>query len=554
MKTVISASRSTIVTATAANLELVIDTGVKVTTTGPAIDAGGSALGRTITVNGTATAGAGPVLFYGDATFARAGGVLSIGDTGTLSGKGIGIQALSVGLVVDNRGTIATSGTGVDVTGADTNLTNSGLIASTAGLAVSLAGDRVLYTNHGTAQAAGNAVLQTGNGGITTNNGEINSTAASALIALGNGRILTNNGTINALDRGFALIGDDTTVTNNGTLNATNGAGIAIVSERAIITNTGTLNAGERGIALVGSGGVITNNGSIYADNYAISADGNDLTAVNTQWIQSGGGIRLSGNNANIVNYGAIEATAAGGAAVDLSAAVSGSLNNLGTLTAQNLAVFGGAGVQTVFNTGTINGNVMLGDGNDYFDTRLGHVSGIVSGEGGDDVYVIDDAGIRLVEQVGGGTDLVQSMVTLTLADNFENVTLIGDASVSAIGNALANQMIGNNGDNWLVGGAGNDVLSGLGGNDTLVGGDGSDTFVFVSGGGFDIVQDFTPRGAGHDVVDLHGLAGTSGYTDLVTNHLRQVGADVYLTNFGADTLVLQNVTLADLSAADFIF
>ena len=55
---------------------------------------------------------------------------------------------------------------------------------------------------------------------------------------------------------------------------------------------------------------------------------------------------------------------------------------------------------------------------------------------------------------------------TATLFSNVEELRMVGDKGVKAVGNALDNTIHGNGGDNVLVGG---------GGNDTLYGGDGFD-------------------------------------------------------------------------------
>ena len=97
------------------------------------------------------------------------------------------------------------------------------------------------------------------------------------------------------------------------------------------------------------------------------------------------------------------------------------------------------------------------------------------------------------------------------MADNVENLTLIGSASVTATGNALANLISGNDGadrlfgmdgNDTIVGGAGNDLLNGGNGDDTLTGGLGADTFQFGVQSGHDTVVDFGQHGD-HDIIDI---------------------------------------------------
>lgn len=107
-------------------------------------------------------------------------------------------------------------------------------------------------------------------------------------------------------------------------------------------------------------------------------------------------------------------------------------------------------------------------------------------GLGGNDTYVVDNVGDRVVEAPGGGIDLVRSWISLSLvADtdawaNIENITLLGVDALDATGNDLNNAITGNDADNVLIGLGGNDTLVGNGGNDRLDGGPGDDS---MSGG-----------------------------------------------------------------------
>lgn len=126
------------------------------------------------------------------------------------------------------------------------------------------------------------------------------------------------------------------------------------------------------------------------------------------------------------------------------------------------------------------------------------------------------------------------------LADNVENLRLMGGQALSAWGNDLANRMVGNDRANALVGQSGADRLFGEGGNDRLIGGgggdflkggagrdvliggawkdrmrgdEGADRFEFrdvsdsVAGRG-DIIADFEP---GVDVIDLSAIDARTG-------------------------------------------
>lgn len=117
--------------------------------------------------------------------------------------------------------------------------------------------------------------------------------------------------------------------------------------------------------------------------------------------------------------------------------------------------------------------------GNDLLDGQAG-ADRLIGGLGNDS-YVVDGLD-TVVERAGEGIDTVFSAGNWTLGDNLENLTLIGNAAVSATGNELSNILAGNSASNVLTGGAGDDVyLFGFG--------SGQDTLVELAGGGNDMVQ-----------------------------------------------------------------
>jgi Ca2+-binding RTX toxin-like protein len=105
--------------------------------------------------------------------------------------------------------------------------------------------------------------------------------------------------------------------------------------------------------------------------------------------------------------------------------------------------------------------------------TFVGSVNAMF-GTAGNDTFVVDHTLDTVTESVNQGTDTIQSLVSYTLPDNVENLTLTGYFNVDGTGNSLNNVIIGNSGNNVLAGGLGFD---------TLQGGAGDDAYILVFGG-----------------------------------------------------------------------
>ncbi len=141
------------------------------------------------------------------------------------------------------------------------------------------------------------------------------------------------------------------------------------------------------------------------------------------------------------------------------------------------------------------------GDGNDMLSGKGG--ADFLAGGNGNDTYVIVDGQATIVETADGGHDRVIAHVDHALADNVEDLTLVGVARIG-IGNELANKIVANtigstlegrDGDDMLIGQGGADSLFGDEGNDRLMGGRGNDS---LNGGDGD---DQLTGGLGRDVL-----------------------------------------------------
>ena len=122
-----------------------------------------------------------------------------------------------------------------------------------------------------------------------------------------------------------------------------------------------------------------------------------------------------------------------------------------------------------------------------------------MTGNGGNDTYIVNHVNDRVIEKAKGGTDTIRSSVNEWLSAHVENLVLTGKSNLKGYGNSSNNRLTGNSGNNLLEGKQGRDILSGKGG---------ADKFVYrsirdsgISKSTRDIITDFD--GAKHDVIDL---------------------------------------------------
>ena len=172
--------------------------------------------------------------------------------------------------------------------------------------------------------------------------------------------------------------------------------------------------------------------------------------------------------------------------------------------------------------TGLAGNDTLIGNaGNDTLNGMGG--TDTLRGGLGDDTYVMT-AGDLIVENVGEGTDLVQSAISYALTSNVENLTLTGTAAINGTGNTLDNVITGNAGNNTLNGGAGNDTLIGGAGNDRLDGGAGEDILQGGTGNDTYVV------GLGNDTLTENADEGTDTVKSSITHTLEDNIENLILT------------------------
>lgn len=178
--------------------------------------------------------------------------------------------------------------------------------------------------------------------------------------------------------------------------------------------------------------------------------------------------------------------------------------------------------------TGSISVPSYIWTGTSGNDTLQGTTGGEeMRGLGGNDTYVVNHSGDRVVEAPDAGTDTVRSSITYTLLANVENLTLTGSGTINGHGNELNNILVGNSAANVVKGNNGNDTVEGGLGTDSLYGGTGDDVFVLRKGEFLsDTIFDFT--GNGSNAGDRLEFVGFSSNATLA-----QTGANTWTVTDG---------------------
>jgi hypothetical protein len=280
---VISSDSSTPVSVLKAGSEFIVDEGATLSTAATAIVATGAAVGRHFYINGTVISASSDVFRFGTTNVADSQSQFDVSSTGKISGSDYGLKVDSGGLELSNAGTIAARLTALTAAGEATQVVNSGLITSSAGMGIAVSGSAAVIINHGRTHAKTTAAELSGAKALFTNNGELRSDTFYALVSSGEGAVLTNHGTVIANGTAILSSGAAAIITNDGRTSSTTGYAISAKGGDATITNSGTISAGKAAILLTGNSGTVTNDGLIKTSAYAIAISADDATITNNK-------------------------------------------------------------------------------------------------------------------------------------------------------------------------------------------------------------------------------------------------------------------------------
>ena len=286
-----------------------------------------------------------------------------------------------------------------------------------------------------------------------------------------------------------------------------------------IMSTESALNAGDYYNALAGNdsitakGGNDTLNGGLGADTM-IGGAGNDV-----YYVDDAGDIltEVAGEGTDTVIVSVLTAFTLDNEFENLTltgVTVTGTGNGANNIITGNgtLAntIDGGSGDDSILGS-TLNDSLDggLGSGADTLNGGTGNDT--LTGGGGNDTYLIDSASDVITETSNGGEDtvVVSTLVSYTLAQFFENLTLTGattigtgtsDDNVITDNTAGASSIDAGDGRDEIVSGAGNDTIVGGLDVDSMAGGAGNDVYFVDSIS--DYVKEWVGVGYGTEIDD----------------------------------------------------
>lgn len=305
-----------------------------------------SGTGNTVINSGTIMAHGDGVELTGANGIIRNTGLVSSSIDATLTARGAASE-------IGNAGEL-TGQTGILSGGADSLIWNSGRIdARDAGITVSgsgtfvsnsghiQAGDfainattYVILSNSGALLSVADAAVVLQNAGLVTNSGLIQGVNSGVVSGSTNALELTNAGSIVSYERAVSFT--NAVLTNTGDILATRDAVVGAPGGSSLIVNAGKITAGNHGVLLQSVDfASVRNDGLIEAGAHGMVANGAALTFRNFGEIRAANGMEASGiSGARVVNHGLIDAEQLGMIALGDGAV----LRNTGTIAADGSA------------------------------------------------------------------------------------------------------------------------------------------------------------------------------------------------------------------------
>lgn len=361
--------------------------------------------------------------------------------------------------------------------------------------------------------------------------------------------IIGLEGEVVADDNAIDVTSCEANIVNYGQIYTASGSGI-VLNEPTVcnptegsggskINNYGQIVGDFGGIKNNQNGTVLTNYGSITSNFFnAVDNTADGMVINNFGSITGKVAIESIATGLKIFNAGDIVSTSTSGFTINTFQAFF--LENSGLIqSSSGSAINASDEAETVINTGSIVGKVILNGGDDLYDARdTGTAFDGVFGGDGSDTLKGGDANDLL--DGGDESDLLRGDAgDDTLIGGANDDTIYGGQGDDNINGNVGNDLMkGNDGDDSIVGEGGKDTLKGGDGDDTLVGGrkqdillggEGADVFVFESAdqsavdGTRDQIRDFE---IGVDVIDVSLLGvtsfiGTDAFTASHTPELR---------------------------------
>ncbi|WP_159997272.1 hypothetical protein [Roseomonas sp. 18066] len=291
-------------------------------------------------------------------------------------------------------------------------------------------------------------------------------------------------------------------------------AGVLVDFEKPQI-NTGEA-AGDSFLAvenIIGSAFADQLRGNVGA-NVISGGDGDDVL-----YGRAGNDTLIGGAGADVLNGGSGTNTASYiDAKVGLTADLAVTTNNTGDAAGD---VYAYGYIQNL--TGSNFADILNGDAqNNTLDGGIG--ADTMAGRGGNDIYIVDHVGDKVIELANEGIDTIKASVSYSLAGlEVENLTLMGTAAINATGNALANLIVGNAANNIIDGGAGADTMRGGKGDDYYIVDDMGDVVIEAGGSGNDTVRSTVSFNLGSQSIEnlvLSGAATINGIGNALNNSI----------------------------------